>query len=148
MASPNIASVTIGEDTFRAVGVHFGVSTLHDGVSGMPMMGTAACDIIVLVDMNDRINISFSALRNLFDLAFLVNRQKIRDIKLTFWSDDAAQDVICSYTFRGWVSSYVTSTGASRSAETGAASGGNHILTLTLQPELDQKQYMKIELGN
>ena len=29
MASPNIASVTIGEDTFRAVGVHFGVSTLR-----------------------------------------------------------------------------------------------------------------------
>ncbi|WP_419804492.1 hypothetical protein [Terriglobus sp.] len=145
MASPNIASVTIGDASFRAVGVHFGVSTVHDGVTGMPMIGSVACDIIVLVDVNDRINVPFATLKNLFELATAVNRSKILPIKLSFWADDAAQDAICTYSFRGWLSSYVTSTGASRGGEHG---GANHLLTLTLQPELDEKQHTKIDIGN
>lgn len=146
MASPNIASVTIGDDTFRAVGVHFGISTLHDGHSGMPMMGTAACDIMVIVDINDRINVPFTTLKTLFDLALSVNSTKTRKITLTFWSDDAAQDAICTYSFQGWISNYVTTTGSSRSGDHGG--GANHLLTITLQPELDANRYIKIDIGN
>lgn len=123
----------------------FGVSTLHDGQSGMPMMGTSACDIVVLVDMNDRLNVLFATLKNLFDLALLVNRTKFRDIVLTFWADNAAQDAVCTYSFRGWGSNYVTSTGTSRA---GGEGGSNHLLTLTLQPELNEQQFVKIQIGN
>ena len=150
MASPHIASVTIGDETFRALGVHFGVSTLHDGNSGMPMMGTAVCDIMVLVDMNDRKNVPYATLKALFDLALHVNREKTRKIIITFWSDDAAQDVICTYSFEGWLSNYVTTTGAGGGSgrSGGGSSGANHLLTLTLQPVLDAGQHVKIEMGN
>lgn len=146
MASPNIASVTIGDDTFRAVGVHFGVSTVHDGVSGMPMMGSAVCDIVVIVDINDRVNVPFTTLKTLFELALLVNREKMRNITLTFWSDDATEDVICSYSFKGWVSNYITTTGGSQSGDQGG--GSNHRLSLTLQPALEANQYVKIDIRN
>ena len=91
-------------------------------------------------------NVPFAALSQVFNLAYIVTRDKIQDIVLTFWADDAKQDVICTYSFRGWISNYVTATGTSRGTADG--DGTNHILTLTLQPELDAKQFVKIQLGN
>ena len=81
-----------------------------------------------------------------FQLAYIAKKDKIKAIELTFWADDAKQDVICTYKFRGWISNYVTATGTARGSSEGDAT--NHVLTLTLQPELDQQQYVKINLGN
>jgi hypothetical protein len=146
---PNIASVSIGGTTFRAVGVHFGISTLTSGLAGMPMMGSLACSIAVTVNLNDQANIPFQTLSKLFNLANVVTRDKIQDIVLTFWTDDAAQDAICTYSFRGWISSYVTTTGTDNTAAPAdAAMRTNHLLSLTFQPELDDKQFVKIQLGN
>lgn len=146
MSSPNIATVKIGANSFRAVGVHFGVSTLNNGHPGMPMMGSTSCSILVMVDMNDQTNLPFDMLKSLFELSYAVTRDKIQDIQLTFWSDDNAENVICSYKLRGWISDYTTTTGFGNSSA--AATGVNHILTLTLQPELDANQFVKIQLGN
>jgi len=146
MAQPSIASVSIGDSKFNAIGVHFGMGTLHDGMSGMPKMGSLSCAIAVVVNLNDQVNIPFATLNTIFQLAYGVTHDKIQDIVLTFWADDAKQNVICTYSFRGWISNYVTATGASRNTQDG--DGTNHVLTLTLQPELDAKQAVKIQLGN
>ena len=98
-----------------------------------------------MVDLNDQVNMPFGTLQSVFNLAYGVTRDKIHDIVLTFWSDDSAQDVICSYTFRGWISDYTTTTGFGNS---NASAGMNHILTLTIQPELDASNFVKIALGN
>ena len=146
MAQPNIASVSIGPSTFRAVGVHFGVSTLNNGSPGMPLMGSISCSVLVMVDLNDQINMPFPTLQSIFELSYGVTREKIQNIKLTFWADDSAENAICAYTFRGWISNYVTTTGMGRSSKEGQPS--NHVLTLTLQPELDATNFVKIQLGN
>ena len=146
MAQPNIAQVAIGSNEFRAIGIHFGVSTLNNG-AGMPLMGNVSCAILVMVDLNDQINLPFTTLRSLFDLSYGVTREKIQDIVLTFWTDDSAVDVICSYSFRGWISNYVTTTGMGR-ASSRENDATNHVLTLTLQPELDANNFVKLTLGN
>ncbi len=147
MAQPNIASVSIGSDNFRAIGVHFGVSTLNNGFPGMPLMGSISCSVLVMVDLNDQVNMPFSVLQSIFNLSYSVTREKIQNIVLTFWSDDSAQNAICSYSFHGWISNYATTTGlgGSKSAENEAT---NHVLKLTLQPELDANNFVKIQLGN
>ena len=59
MAQPNIAQVAIGPNQFRAIGIHFGVSTLNNG-AGMPLMGNVSCAILVMIDLNDQINLPFT----------------------------------------------------------------------------------------
>ena len=147
MAQPNVSQVSIGPNSFRAVGIHFGVSTLNNGYPGMPMMGSISCSILVMVDLNDQKNIPFATLQNIFELSYGVTREKIQPIVLTFWSDDSAQDVICTYTFNGWISNYTTSTGMGRSSDKDN-DATNHVLTLTLEPELDASNFVKIQLGN
>lgn len=146
MTQPSVASVTIDGTTIHAIGIHFGMGTVSDGISGMPAIGSLACSIAVVINLNDQHNVPFTALNKVFQLAYIVTREKIVEIVLTFWSDDAKQDVICTYKFNGWISNYVTATGTSRGSSDGDAT--NHILTLTLQPELDSKQFAKIQLGN
>ena len=90
MAQPNIAQVSIGPNSFRAVGVHFGISTLNNGFPGTPLMGSISCSVLVMVDLNDQVNMPFGTLQSVFNLAYGVTRDKIQDIVLTFWSDDSA----------------------------------------------------------
>ena len=91
------------------------MGTLSDGMTGMPAMGTLSCAIAVVVNLNDQVNIPFATLNTIFRLAYGVTRDKIQDVVLTFWADDAKQNVTCTYSFRGWISNYVTATGSSKS---------------------------------
>ena len=45
--NPIIATVAIGPNRFNAIGIHFGLGTLRDGMAGMPVMGSMACSIAV-----------------------------------------------------------------------------------------------------
>ena len=74
----------------------------------------------------------------LYDLANIVTRDKIVNIKAEFWADEHQQDALCTYTFRGWISAFHTTGGGS----------ANHTLAMTFAPELDQQQYVKVEMGN
>ena len=137
MAQPTRTTVTIDGNSFNAVSTNFGISTEHSG-NGMPMMGTVSCTIDVHVDVNDNVNMPFTTLRALFDLANIVTRDKAKDITIDFWMDDSKMDVICSYAFQGWISHFnINSSGDS-----------NHMLALSLQPSLTQDQYHKIDMKN
>lgn len=134
---PSNATVTIDGNKFNALASHVEISTIHDD-RGMPLMGSLRCVISAMVDMHDNENIPFGVLSKLYDLANLVTRDKIKDIKIEFWTDESQTDALCTYTFRGWISLFSTSSGQ----------GANHTLKIDLQPELSGKQFIDMKMGN
>ena len=137
MAMPRNTTVTIDKQKFNALSTHFEVATRHDGI-GMPLMGQTACAIDVVADIHDDRNVPFPVLKSLFDLSHTMTKDKIKDIKLEFWKDDNAEDVICSFSFRGWISRFAIQGG----------DGGNHILSLAIQPTITPNQFIDIAVGN
>jgi hypothetical protein len=137
MANPSVSSITIDGETFNALSVHFSVSSTHGNV-GMPVMGSLVCSIEVMVDMHDTKNMPYATLQKLFSLASTVTSDSIKDIKIQFWTDETQQDAICTYSFRGWIAHYSNASG----------SGSNHTLSMSLQPALDEKQFVNITMGN
>ena len=137
MAQPLVTSVTIDGDKFDALSVSVGFTTQSNAV-GKPAIGTFHTHIEVVVDIHDDVNMPFGMLRKLFDLAKVVNRDKIKDIKIEFWKDENRQDVVCSYVLQGWISHF----------ETHSAGGGNHTLVLSIQPTLDDQNVFTIDMSN
>jgi hypothetical protein len=137
MANPSISSVTIDGEKFNALSTHFSISTSHGNI-GMPQMGSLACAMEITVDMHDTDNMPYARLQKLFNLASTITRDSIKDIKIQFWTDESQQDAICTYSFQGWISHFSNSSG----------SGANHTLNLSLQPALDEKQFVNIAMGN
>ena len=137
MARPSNATISIDGDNFNALSTHLGVAS-HHSFQGMPQMGSLACTIDVTVDMHDTENLPYAILQKLFLLASNINQDAIKDIKITFWTDENQLDAICTYSFRGWISNFANSSGG----------GSNHTLLLSLQPALDSKQFVNITMGN
>jgi hypothetical protein len=137
MAQPSVSSVTIDGNRFDALSVHFGVGTSHD-FDGMPAISSLRTVIEITADAHDTDNLPFNTVQALYQLASIVTRDKIKDMKIEFWRDETQLDAICTWTFRGWLSNFAMTSG----------SGSNHILSLSLQPELDQKQFVNIVIGN
>jgi hypothetical protein len=138
MANPSFrTTISVGDLKFNALACTFTAATVHDN-NGMPQIGSLACSISATVDLNDTNNIPFNVLRELFDLANLPTRAKIRTIKISKWLDESQQDAVCVYTFDGWISQFTTISG----------DGSNHLLSLSFQPELNSQQYANIVLTN
>ncbi|HEX3435662.1 MAG TPA: hypothetical protein VHT24_02765 [Pseudacidobacterium sp.] len=137
MAQPALTTVTVDGDKFNAVSTHVGITTQHDHM-GLPQMGTLMCSIQFVVNMHDDKNMPFSTLSKLFNLANIVTRDKIKDIKIEYWKDESQQDALCTYSFKGWLSHFSTNSGE----------GANHLLTITVQPALDSKNYVDLKMGN
>lgn len=136
-SSPANTTVTIDGNTFNALATHVGVSTINND-QGMPRVGVQSYSISVTVDIHDQQNMPFGTLKSLYTLANQLTSDKMKDMKIEYWSDESKQDAICVYKFSGWVSSFYTISGA----------GSNHILTLTLQPALDGMRYDGVQLSN
>jgi hypothetical protein len=137
MAQPRITTVTIDGDKFNAMSVTVGIVT-HTDSTGMPMMGSFQPQIDVVVDINDDLNMPHTTLKKLFNLAKIVTRDKIKDIKIEFWKDDKGEDVICTYDLKGWISHF----------QTQSAGQGNHTLVMSLRPTLDQQNVFVLDMSN
>ena len=137
MAKPSHATVTIDGKKFDALSTQVGFSTVHDD-RGMPLMGSLMCSISATVDIHDTDNLSFANLQQLFTLANLVTRDKIKPIKIEYWTDDSQTDAICVYNFEGWISNFSTLSGA----------GSNHILSLSIQPTLTANNFVDVRMSN
>ncbi len=92
-------SVTIDGNKFNAYFVSFGITAEHEG-KGMPLMGTGYCSIDIHVDVNDNVNMPFSSLKAIFDMANIVTKEKIKDIKIEFWRDDSKQTLYAYILFK------------------------------------------------
>jgi hypothetical protein len=137
MARPAMTTITIDGDKFDAISTHVGFTTIHDH-HGLPQMGTLKCSIQCVVNMHDDHNLPFPTLNKLFELAKIVTRDKIKDIRIEYWKDETKQDALCTYSFRGWISHFSTDSGE----------GANHLLTITLQPALDKMNFIDVRMGN
>jgi len=132
-----ILPITVDGTKFNAIATGFSLYTPHDH-DGMPQMGALHTAIEAHVDMHDRDNLPFAALQQLYQMANIVTRDKIKDIKIEYWSDETRNDALATFTFRGWISQFNITSGG----------GSNHTLVLQFQPALDAKQYIDIRLGN
>jgi hypothetical protein len=137
MALPANTTITIDGTKLNAFSTQVGISTVADA-TGMPAMGSVVAAMEFSADMHDTINVPFATVKKYFDLANLVTRDKIKDVKIEFWTDENRTDALCTLSFKGWVSSWHVNGGG----------GSNHIMSISIQPALDQKNYHDLQLGN
>jgi hypothetical protein len=158
MATPNRTTVTIDGTKFNAVTTSVKFNTEKDR-SGVAQMGSLSTRIRVWADLHDDTNLPFSAVKQLFDLANVVTRDKIKSMKIEFWKDESQQDALCTYSFNGWIRRFETSNpldfltgGQSTSTEAllsdGAAPDLNHMLVLDLEPAMNQQNFQDIKMSN
>ena len=150
--SPFRSTLTIDGKKFDAVSTSVRFSTLKDR-SGTPAMGSLATAIRAFVDFHDDTNLPYDTLKHLFTLSNVVTKDKIVDMKVEFWKDDAKKDALCSYQFKGWISRFETGNPLPTQAPDGqtdssAYSTINHLLTLELEPVLNQQNFKEITMGN
>ncbi|MDQ6705872.1 MAG: hypothetical protein M3Z85_07895 [Acidobacteriota bacterium] len=153
-AAPYRCTVTVDGTKFNAVSTSTRFSTAKDH-SGSPQMGSLSTDIRVWVDFHDDTNLPFANLKKLFDLANVVTRGNIKDVKIEFWKDDSHQDALCSYSFKGWISRFETTNphpfvndGVDPKQPGGVAPQLNHMLVLDIEPALNQDNFSEIKLSN
>ncbi|HLW83630.1 MAG TPA: hypothetical protein VKR60_00365 [Candidatus Sulfotelmatobacter sp.] len=139
MAQPAITTVTVDGQKFNALSASVSFATASDQ-SGMPQMGSLSCGIDVVVDIHDNQNMPFGTLKKLFELANVVTRDKIKDMKIEYWQDEKQQDAICSYAFKGWISHWHTSSGGNGST--------NHVLSMSLQPAINSQNFSELRISN
>jgi hypothetical protein len=149
MPSPTRSTVTVDGTKFDAISTEVAFKTEKDR-AGMPQMGSLQTEIKVWVDFHDDTNLPHSSLKKLFELANVVTRDKIKDIKIEFWKDDSHQDALCSYTFKGWVSGFHTCNPATGevSGNGNSLAGINHLLVLELEPALNQANFKDVQMSN
>jgi hypothetical protein len=138
---PGRVTITIDGTSFVAFQAEFSMGTQKDA-AGMPVLQSFACATHVRVDLNDDKNLPFDTISKLFKLANIPDRTKIKEMKIEFWKDDANQDVVCAYKFKGWISMFRVSNVA------GTAAGYNHVLDLELTPIINKENYQEVSIGN
>ena len=84
MAQPTKSTVTVDGTAFDAVSTSVAFSTPVTA-PGVAEMGALVISVRVIVDFNDDTNLPFSALNSLFTLSNVVDRTKIKDMKIDFW---------------------------------------------------------------
>jgi hypothetical protein len=143
MAQPTKSTVTVDGTAFDAVSTSVVFSTPVTA-PGVAEMGALITSVRVVVDFNDDTNLPFSALNSLFTLSNVVDRTKIKDMKIDFWKDDTKADVLCSYKFKGWISRFETTNHPS------SAPGNplNHMLVMDLQPVINKALFQDIQMTN
>jgi hypothetical protein len=153
MAAPYRSTVTVDGTKFDAISTQVIFNTMKDR-AGMPEMGSLTTTIRVWIDFHDDTNLPHSALKKLFDLSNVVTREKIKDVKIEFWKDDSHEDALCSYSFKGWISRFETANPLPMaSPQTSAASADptstvNHLLTIDLEPAINQANFKEITMSN
>ncbi len=75
---PRVTTVKIDDLKFDALSASLGFTTLSS-VAGLPLMGSLQTSIEVVVDAHDTLNLPFATLQQLFDLAKVVTRDKIKE---------------------------------------------------------------------
>jgi hypothetical protein len=152
-AAPYRCTLTIDGTKFDAVATSVRFTTEKDR-AGIAQMGSLRTKIRLWADFHDDTNLPHSAMKKLFDLANVVTRDKIKDMKIEYWKDDAHQDALACYSFKGWISRFETSnphelaSSANDDEHPLPPANLNHLLVLDLEPALNQQNFSEIKLGN
>jgi hypothetical protein len=140
---PVRATLSFDGEKLDVVEAIFAMNTQKDP-AGMPVMQTLSTSVQVRIDLHDDKNVPFGTLKKLFDLSNVATREKVKDMKMELWKDDAKKDVVCSFKCKAWISSF-------RVSNVGGDVGGttyNHLLDIEFTPVHNQANYQEITLGN
>jgi hypothetical protein len=146
MATLYRTTVTVDGSKFDAVWASVRFFT-QKGRAGLPEMGGLETSIKVCVNLDDDANFPHEKLKKLFDLANVVTRDKVKDVKIEFWKDDAHQNAICSYSLKGWIAGFETTSNPPADGN-GPGPHLNHVLVLDIEPVLNQQNIKEIKMGN
>ena len=148
-ASPYRCTVSIDGTKFNAVSAIVAFQTDKDR-AGMPQMGSLETDIRVWVDFHDDTNFPHASMKKIFELANVVTRDKIKDMKIEFWKDDSHKDALCAYAFKGWVAGFHTCNpdGGAMVQDQNDLNNVNHLLVLDLEPALNQQNFKDVRMSN
>jgi hypothetical protein len=153
-ASPYRCTVTIDGTKFNAVATSVKFATDKDR-SGMAQMGSLHTSIRVWADFHDDTNLPHAAMKKLFDMANVVTRDKIKEMKIEYWKDDSHKDALAAYSFKGWISRFETSNPHDLVSMRGVADDHpaaptdmNHMLVLDLEPALNQQNFNEFKFSN
>lgn len=136
---PGRVSVTIDGTKFNAVEAVFAMGTSKDAAC-MPVLQTLSTTVHVRADLNDDKNVPFDTIKKLFELGNVPDRSKLKDMKVEFWKDDRMEDVICAYSFKGWISMF-------RTANSGGTDGYNHLLEMELTPIVNKENHQEVRIS-
>ena len=153
-AAPYRCTVTVDGTKFDAVSTSVRFSTDKDR-AGMAQMGSLRTSIRVWADFHDDTNLPHASVKKLFDLANVVTRDKIKDMKIEYWKDDSHKDALAAYNFKGWISRFETSnphdmvTMRTIADDHPAAPRAlNHMIVLDLEPAMNQQNFSEIRMSN
>jgi hypothetical protein len=146
MATRYRTTVTVDGTKFDVLWASVRFFTQKDR-AGIPEMGGLHTSIKACVNLDDDTNLPHATLRKLFDLANVVTRDKVKDIKIEFWKDDAHQNAICSYSLKGWIAGFETTSNPPTDGS-GPGTHLNHVLVLDIEPVLNQQNIKEIKMGN
>jgi hypothetical protein len=149
---PGRVSVTIDGTKFNTIETVFTMSAVRPS-TGMRVPNMLQTKVHVWVDLFDDQNFPFNSLKKMFDLANVPNSNNCKEIKLEFWKDDQMQDVICSYKFTGWISTFKVYNPIIALSEhpmvTDAADRVyNHVLHMELEPVLNTDSRKDVTISN
>ncbi|MBO0719856.1 MAG: hypothetical protein J2P41_03485 [Blastocatellia bacterium] len=140
---PGRVDVTFDGTTFAVKDAHVLIHTNKDQ-AGMAVMGTFDTEIQFVIDLTDDKNFPFASIQKLFNAGNVPTRDKIKDLKIEFWKDDAKKDVVCSYKCKAWISSFKT---ANVGNENGVRTE-NHLLLVTATPVINKENYQDLSISN
>jgi len=153
----NRVSVTIDGKKFKAIRVVYGASTQKDK-NGKPLLESYGTKVNVWADISDQKQFPFATLSSFFELANVVTSDKFKPMKVEFWKEDKAGDVICSMQFKGWIGKLEIYNPDTTQDTTGSSGGTvhshgglgayNNILYLELEPLIDSENHGSVKLTN
>lgn len=146
MATRYRTTITVDGTKFDAVWASVRFFTQKDR-AGIPEMGGLQTSIKACVNLDDDTNLPHTALKKLFDLGNIVTRDKVKDVKIEFWKDDAHQNAVCSYSLKGWIAGFETTSNPPADGS-GPGLHLNHVLVLDIEPVLNQQNIKEIKMGN
>ena len=149
---PGRVSVTIDGTKFNTIETFFAMGTQKDA-AGMPVLQTLNTKVKVFVDLFDDQNFPFDSTKQMFDLANVPDRDKLKDMKIEFWKDDRMEDVVCSYGFKGWISKFevynpVLELNEQPMVTDAAGRGYNHVLYMELEPIINKENMQEVKISN
>src|SRR5215475_1509926 len=120
----NKLKIDVAEATFEM--------NTKDTHKGVPLIEVPIIVARVRINLNDEKNCNNSVIRQLFDLTTKPKKDdRIKQIKLEFWTDLSKENATVSYQFKGWISSFRTSNVTSE-RDNGRY---NHFLELEFTPD-------------
>ena len=159
-ATPYRCTVTVDGTKFDAISTNFTLGSRTDN-NNLPKMGSLQASMWVYADFHDSNNVPFSTIQSLFQLANVVTKDKIKQMKVEFWKDDKKQDALASISFNGWISYFETSNMEMNTLDktyldspeqdiytSGVPQLLNHMLAMELTPALNQQNFSNLKIGN